>query len=86
MSTIFGTCSMKTGQASMQARQVVQSHSTSSVITSPTIAAAGAARPPDAAAVVRAASLGLPSELRAALEQVMLQVEDQVLRRERLAG
>ena len=54
MSTIFGTCSIMTGHASMQARQVVQSQRTASVMTSPTswsddvgsaLAAAGAVVP-----------------------------------------
>ena len=37
MSTILGTCSMKTGQASTHQRQVVQAQRTLSWMTSPTI-------------------------------------------------
>src|ERR1700752_919608 len=45
MSTIFGTCSMKTGQASTHQRQVVQAQSTLSWMVSPTRVFSGAFAP-----------------------------------------
>ena len=65
MSTIFGTCSIMTGHASMQARQVVQSQRTASVMTSPTSWSGGAASVPPPLARpapprVRAVLVGAP--------------------------
>ncbi|HVG00656.1 MAG TPA: hypothetical protein VND68_12525, partial [Chloroflexia bacterium] len=45
MPVILGTCSMNTGHASMQARQVVHDHSVSSMIQPPTRGSSSACNP-----------------------------------------
>ena len=80
MSVIFGTCSMKTGQASTHQRHIVHAQRTLSWITSPTSALpwAGAAPP---------AHRSWPSdEGGPLLHEALLQVQDEHLRVQLLAA
>ena len=84
MSTILSTYSIMTGQDSSQARHMLQDHRTSSSITGPTMFSPTSGS--SAAVAVRLRADALRDHLVLVLVEVVAQVEEELARRQRLAG